>query len=77
MKNLTKQEQEKLRSAFTSGIVEILKNIAMEKINDLRASRVKIGGNEDTLWNLAESIGGEKHILNLFDTFYDLGNQKG
>lgn len=70
-----KQEQiNKIRRLYKSGDIDLLKEMAMETINSLRMGRVRKENNEETLWNLAESIGGEKYLLNFFNTLYDLAN---
>ena len=75
--NLTKVQADTLKSAHASGAVEIMKQIAMEQIQDLRASRIRHSNNEDTLWNLAESIGAEKILLHFFTSLHEKLERQG
>lgn len=71
---MTNEYIDRIRLLHKNGDIEILKAAAMESIQDIRAGRVRKENNEETLWNLAESIGGEKHLLNFFNRLYDLSN---
>lgn len=75
--NLTKIQSDTLKSAHISGAVEIMKQLAMEQIQELRAARVRHSNNEDTLWNLAESIGAEKILLQFFTSLHEKLERQG
>lgn len=74
MIQLSKQEKELLQSIYKNGSIDVLQKITNETIAGLRASRVPQVNNEETLRNLFESVGGEKYLLNYFNTLNDLAN---
>ena len=74
---MTEEQISQIRGAYRSGTMDLLKGFAEKQIYDLRSGRVRKENNEETLWNLAETIGGEKALLQFFNSLYDLCHEKG
>ena len=74
---LTKENLALIKQLYGNGTMELLKGIAEGMIADLRISRIPLSSADETLRNLYESYGGEKHLRQLFDYLYDLANREG
>jgi hypothetical protein len=71
---ISQDQQGRLKNLYKTGDIQFLQGIAESHVLQLRAGRTKKATPDDTVWNLAESIGGENALHSYFITLYDLAN---